>query len=138
MRVFLVVGLMLLNLTGCGNRVSDPDDNTEQLLMGMWDSVTNNPTVCHERIRLNSDKTFWWFKDNAISTGTYAREGDQPNSGRLNFMFTNKAWELVKFTVSDRDLYIERVGTTRVYAKAATSLANNVSNLCPTENNKVR
>lgn len=132
MKKFLFMGL-LLALVGCGERVSDPPDNTDQLLIGMWDSVSNSPAVCHERIRLNSDKTFWWYKDTAISSGTYERTGDATNTGRLNFMFTDKAWELVKFTVSDRELYIERVGVSRVYAKAAASLSNNISGLCPTE-----
>ena len=131
MKNFLLMGL-LIALFGCGEKVSDPPDNTDQLLIGMWDSMTNSPTVCHERIRLNSDKTFWWFKDNVISSGNYARVQDN-GATRLNFMFTDKAWELVKFTVSERDLYVERVGTTRAYAKAPVSLANNVSSLCPTE-----
>jgi len=128
MKKFLLVGIMV-TLFGCGERVSDPPDNTDQLLIGMWDSVTNKSTVCHERIRLNSDKTFWWFKDNVISSGTYAYE----SNSRLNFQFTDKAWELVKFTVSDRELYVERVGTTKVYAKVPVSLANNVTSLCPTD-----
>jgi len=131
MKKFLLAGI-LVALFGCGEKVSDPPDNTDQLLIGMWDSVTNSPTICHERIRLNSDKTFWWFKDNVISSGTYAQT-QESGTTRLNFMFTDKAWELVKFTVSERDLYVERVGTTRVYAKVPVSLANNVSSLCPTE-----
>lgn len=131
MKNFLLASLLMV-LFGCGDKVSDPPDNTDQILIGMWDSVTNSKTVCHERIRLNSDKTFWWFKDKVISSGSYARvqEGD---ASRLNFMFTDKASEIVKYTVSERDLYIERVGTTKVYARVPVSLANGVASLCPND-----
>jgi hypothetical protein len=128
-KIMVLAGLMLA-LASCGDRVSDPKDNTDQVLIGMWDSVSNSPSACQERLRLNSDKTFWWYKDRVMSTGTYGQEGAH-GTGRLNFMFSNKAWEVMKYTVSDRDLYVERMGVTRVYARVSTSLAGETASLCP-------
>jgi hypothetical protein len=93
----------------------------------MWDSVSNNTDVCHERLRINSDKTFWWFEETVTNVGTYGREGD-----KLNFMFTNKAWELVQFSVTDRQLFLVRVGKKKVYTRIPISVARS-SSPCPTE-----
>ena len=126
MRKVLLIGLFLL-LGGCGVRVTDAEDNTDKLLLGLWDSVSNNATTCHERLRLNTDKTFWWYEGDKVTTlGTYGRDDD-----RLNFMFTNKTWEVVKFTVTDRELLLTRTGSSQVYTRvplAAMSLSS-----CPVE-----
>lgn len=130
MKKVLLIGLLLL-LGGCGDRVTDADDNTDKLLLGLWDSVSNNSTVCHERLRLNTDKTFWWYEGNGTTTlGTYGRD-----DSRLNFMFTNKTWEVIKFQVTDRELLLTRTGSSQVYTRvplAAMSLS-----ACPSET-KVR
>jgi len=126
MKRLLVLGLLLL-LGGCGQRVTDAPDNTDALLLGMWDSISNDANNCHERLRLNKDKTFWWFEGSSpISVGTYGRDDD-----RLNFMFTNKTWEVVKFEVTDRELFLTRTGTTKSYTRvplAAVSISS-----CPKE-----
>lgn len=132
MKKMLLTCALLFTMFGCGDHVTDPEDTTRQRLIGMWDSITNTPDACHERIRFNSDGTFWWFKNNVISTGTWAR-GAGSEVTRLNFMFSAQAWEMVKFAVSDRDLYIERLGTTKVYVKVPVSLANTTASLCPSE-----
>lgn len=122
----LLLLMVSLVMFGCGNKVTDPTDNTDQLLLGMWDSVSNTPSVCHERLKLNSDNTFWWFDSTVISSGTYGRDKD-----RLNFMFTTKAWENVQFSVTDRELNMTRVGTSRVYTRIPLSTAN--LSPCPSE-----
>jgi hypothetical protein len=124
MKKLMFAGVFLL-LLGCGNRVSDPVDNTNDLLLGMWDSISNDASVCHERLRINSDRTFWWFDNRVTSAGTYGRDDD-----RLNFMYTNKPWEMVKFVVNDRELYLTRTGLTRMYTRVPIT-AN--SSPCPTE-----
>lgn len=126
MKKIVLIGFLFL-FVGCGKTVKDPDDNTEALLQGMWDSVSNSAEVCHERLRINSDRTFWWFEETVTNIGTYGREGD-----KLNFMFTNKAWEIVQFSVTDRQLFLVRVGKKKVYTRIPIAIANN-SSPCPTE-----
>jgi len=128
MRKICLTFFSFLLLCSCGERIRDAADTTESLLVGTWDSVSNTKSVCHERIRFNSDKTFWWFQDNFISYGTYGRESNQ-----LNFKFTNQAWEMVKFQVTDRDLYLERRGETTVYSKVPTSMSTKTTSLCPSD-----
>jgi len=132
MKKLLLICALALSLFACGNRITDAEDNTRTLLIGMWDSVINTPDACHERIRLNNDGTFWWYKEGKIATGNWAR-GSGRDENRLNFMFTAQAWEMVKFTVSDRDLYVERLGTTKLFVRVPVSLANTTSSLCPAE-----
>jgi len=124
MKKLLLVSFLFLG--GCGDKVTDAPDNTDSLLLGMWDSVSNTPSVCHERIKLNTDNTFWWFDTNVISSGTYGRDKD-----RINFMFTSKAWENIKFSITDRELYMSRVGTSKVYTKVPLSTLN--ISPCPSE-----
>lgn len=123
MKKLILVCFLFPLLWGCGNQITEPPDNTMPLLLGMWDSVSNNANVCHERLRLNTDLTFWWFENNVISSGTYGRDYD-----RLNFMYTNKTWEMVQFSVTDRELYLNRVGTTNMYTRVPVT-AN--SSPCP-------
>ena len=111
MKKFFVL-LTTLLLLGCGDRVTDAKDNTDDLLVGLWDSVHNDATVCHKRLRLNSDRTFWWFEDGKISAGTYGRSPDG-----LNFEFTDQAWEIMKFEVTDRELQIRRLDRTYLYVR---------------------
>jgi hypothetical protein len=125
MRKLIWASLIPLFLWGCGERVVDADDRTNDQLLGMWDSVSNSPTVCHERLRINNDKTFWWFDGKTTGAGTYGREED-----RLDFMFTTKAWETVRFVVTDRELYLTRTGRTSLYTRVPVT-ANNSP--CPTE-----
>lgn len=121
-----LIGLIFILLCwSCGERVVDPEDNTDSLLLGMWDSVSNNTTSCHERLRLNSDKTFWWFDKGATYAGTYGR-----NDKELNMMYTNKPWEMIQFQVTDRQLYLTRTGATRMYTRVPLT-AN--SSPCPAE-----
>jgi len=125
MKKLLWISLVPLFLGGCGERVVDPADQTNEQLIGMWDSVSNNATVCRERLRINTDKTFWWFDSKTTGAGTYGRDED-----RLDFMFTNKAWETIRFVVTDRELYLTRTGRTSVYTRVPVT-ANNSP--CPTE-----
>jgi hypothetical protein len=129
MRKFLLTGFLLLSM-GCGKTIKDPDDNTDALLLGMWDSVSNTTSVCHERLKLNSDKTFWWFAELATSAGTYGRETD-----KLNFMFTNRAWEVVQFSVTDRQLFLTRVGVKKVYTRVPLAIAA-ANSPCPQDTSK--
>lgn len=108
-KYFILLSLLLL---GCGDRITDPKDNTDDLLVGLWDSVHNDVTVCHKRLRLNSDRTFWWFADDKISAGTYGRGEDG-----LNFEFTDQPWEIMKFEVTDRELKIRRLDETSLYVR---------------------
>lgn len=126
----VLIGLLLLFCWGCGDRVTDANDNTDSLLLGMWDSVSNNASICHERVRLNTDKTFWWYDGNAVSAGTYGRDDN-----RLNFMFTNKTWEVVKFQVTDRELFLTRTGITKVYTRVPIASMNSP---CPAESKLLR
>jgi len=127
MKKLLVIFILLV---GCGDRVTDASDNTDSLIIGMWDSVSNTTAVCHERLKLNTDNTFWWFDTNVISSGTYSR-----NKDRLDFMFTNKAWENVRFSITDRELYISRVGVSKVYTKVPLSTYN--VSPCPSDGKKL-
>ena len=111
MKKFFVL-LTTLLLLGCGDRVTDAEDNTDDLLVGLWDSVHNDSTVCHKRLRLNSDRTFWWFADGKISAGSFGRGEDG-----LNFEYTDQPWEIMKFEVTDRELRIERMGVTSLYVR---------------------
>lgn len=128
MKNFCLTLFSLLLLYGCGERIRDAADNTDSLLIGTWDSISNTSAVCQERIRINPDKTFWWFQDDSLYIGTYGRESNQ-----LNFKFTNQAWEMLKFQVTDRDLYLERRGRTKVYTKVPESMSIKTSSLCPEE-----
>ena len=125
MKRLILSFLVSLLLWGCGDRVVDPADNTDALLLGMWDSVSNDATVCHERLRLNADKTFWWFDNKVVAAGTFGRDEE-----RLNFMYTNKSWEMIKFQVNERELYLTRTGLTRMYTRVPLT-AN--SSPCPAE-----
>jgi len=126
MKRLVFVFLFSLLLGSCGDVVKDPDDTTDSQLLGMWDSVSNNATVCRERLRLNPDKTFWWFDNKNTAVGTFGR--DQSELPHLNFMFTSQAWEVIRFQVTDRELYLTRTGTTRVYTRVPLN-AN--SSPCP-------
>jgi hypothetical protein len=126
------VFLFSLFLGGCGDRVVDPDDTTDAQLLGMWDSVSNSATVCHERLRLNPDKTFWWFDNKNTTVGTYGRSQSEP---QVNFMFTTQAWEVIRFQVTDRELYLTRTGTTRVYTRVP--LTSN-SSPCPVDSTSTK
>ena len=126
MKRLCFVFLFSLLLWGCGDKVKDPEDTTDAQLLGMWDSVSNSATVCHERLRLNPDKTFWWFDNKSTTVGTYGRSGSEPP--QLNFMFTTQAWELIRFQVTDRELYLTRTGTTRVYTRVPLTVN---SSPCP-------
>jgi hypothetical protein len=126
MKRLCFVFLFSLLLWGCGDKVTDPEDTTDAQLLGMWDSVSNSATVCHERLRLNPDKTFWWFDSKSTTVGTYGRNKEEPP--QLNFMFTTQAWELIRFQVTDRELYLTRTGMTRVYTRVPLT-AN--SSPCP-------
>ena len=86
MKRYLFVLFISFLFFGCGYEVVDAPDNTNQLLLGRWDSISNTPFLCHERIKFNPDNTFWWYESKTINFGTYERDKD-----RLDFMFTNKA-----------------------------------------------
>jgi len=122
----VLTSFLILFCFSCGNKVTDAPDNTDSLLLGLWDSVANTSTVCHERLKLNADNTFWWFDAKVVSSGTYGRDKDQ-----VNFMFTTKAWENIKFSVTDRELYLSRVGISKVYTRVPLSTAN--ISPCPSE-----
>ncbi len=125
-KIFVLLTSLLL--MGCGDRVTDAKDNTDGLLVGLWDSVTNESTVCHKRLRLNSDRTFWWYVDGEISAGTYGRGEDG-----INFEYTDQPWEIMKFEVTDRELRIHRLGVVYLYVKVP--MAANHSP-CPSDGKK--
>lgn len=122
MLVFCV--LFPLFFWGCGDKVVDPADTTDSQLVGLWDSVSNNATVCHERIKLNADGTFAWFNGKDTLAGSYAR--NEPH--QLNFMFTTQGSELVRYQLTERELFLTRTGATRVYIKVP---ANTTTSPCP-------
>lgn len=126
MRREILVGFLFVLLCSCGERVRDAADNTDSLLVGTWDSILNSDEECQERIRMNLDKTFWWFQDSTVSSGTYGRDATT-----INFKFTSKPWEMVKFKVTGRDLYLERRGQAKTYTKVPTSVSSHVTSLCP-------
>lgn len=117
MKIFIAL-LTSLMLLGCGDHVTDAKDNTDGLLVGLWDSIQNNKTVCHNRLRLNSDKTFWWFSGGQgdLGVGTYGRSADG-----LNFEFTDQPWEIMKFTVTDRELTLSRMGDAFLFTRVPLS-----------------
>jgi len=107
-----LIFFLALTFLGCGDRITDADDNTDALLVGLWDSITNNQAECHERLRLNSDKTFWWYFSNQISKGTY---GINPDG--LDFEFTDRAWQIMNFSVTDRELRISRLNESLLFIR---------------------
>ena len=115
-----LIFFLALVLSGCGDRITDAEDNTDALLAGLWDSITNDAWTCHDRLRLNSDKTFWWYSEGALSSGTYGRASEG-----LNFEFTDAAWEIIQFDVTDRELVLfrlnQRLRFTRVPMRSGIS-----------------
>lgn len=124
----LLILLSAFLFLGCGDRIVDAKDNTDDLLVGLWDSVLNDSTSCHKRLRLNSDKTFWWYVEGDLAVGNYGR-----NSDGLNFEYSDRPWEVMKFEVTDRELRIDRMGQISLYVKVPLT-AN--QSPCPSDNKK--
>lgn len=106
----LLVGALLF--ISCGDNVRDAKDTTDQDLVSVWDSISNTPNKCYERLVLNSDKTFWWYSGGVMNGGTWGI-----SEATLNFMYTGKAWEVVKFNVDKRELGLVKVGVYKTYVK---------------------
>ena len=101
--------LSLLFFMGCGDNVKDAKNNDESLLVGTWDLVSNTSDKCYERLTINSDKTFWWY-NTTMSAGTWER-----NDNTLNFQYTGRPWEIVRFYVDARELSMVKVGIFKTF-----------------------
>ena len=120
MRFLLALSFLLAS---CGvHEIRDKyDDTYDRLLVGVWDVVDANrePTACRDRLKLDSDKTFAWFDGRIMSLGTY---GLLNNS--IDFRFTKKPMELIRFLVTDRELRLYRYSSVAiVYTRVPTSEA---------------
>lgn len=123
----LLLGLVLLGLASCGTRtIRDPGDNIGPLV-GVWDSMGGNPAMCHERLTLNEDNTFWWFDKSGDFSGTYVLSEDQ-----VTFLFAGgKPGEIVQIKVDAQLLEIFRAGVQTRYTKVPRNYADKVP--CPSD-----
>lgn len=107
-KILCVLGLIFI--MGCGDNVKDAKNKDDSLLIGTWDLVTNTATKCYERLTLNSDKTFWWYDAALMTAGTWER-----NENTLNFQYTGRPWEIVKYYVDTRELSMVKVGIFKTF-----------------------
>ena len=118
--LFFITGLFLL--AGCGDNVKDEKDNSEQRLVGVWESAGNTQTKCYERLAINADGTFSWYANPSLGGGTWEK-----TDGTINFKYTGKPWEVVKFTVDNRELALAKLGVLKIYYRVPT----NYNSACP-------
>jgi hypothetical protein len=118
--LFFIAGLFLL--AGCGDNVKDEKDKSEQQLVGVWESAGNTQTKCYERLAFNADSTFSWYVNPSVGGGTW-ENGD----GTVNFKYTGKPWEIVKFTVDNRELALAKLGVLKIYYR----VPGNYNSACP-------
>lgn len=124
MRFLLVLSFLLAS---CGvHEIRDKyDDTNDRLLVGVWDVVDANlkPDVCRDRLKLDADKTFAWFDGRISWLGTYGLLKDQ-----IDFRFTKKPMELIRFLVTDRELRLYRYGSEGVsYTRVPVSEVDQTS-----------
>lgn len=123
-----VLFLVSLFLAGCGMRDSKPKDVTDQMLVGVWDSMGGDPEVCRERFIFGSDGSFTHYSSEGNQYGSYARNGDN-----IDLTYAQKNAEHAPFSLeSGRRLSVFTQGDLKYFVRVPDSYAS--SKPCPEGN----